>query len=134
MSGIAILAATYTPPAPPTSTGPLTCWVTFAPSSQTAFTVSGASGNLSAQDYGIVQSDFSGGTAPYTESLTIQNDPSGKLGFADNGLGAETISYTGFSLSEVEGGWLQYQVTDGTGATATARFPSAGSLSITRTS
>lgn len=133
MSGIGILAANM-PASPPADSGPLTNWVTFAPSGLTAFAVSGASGNLSAQGYGIVQSNYSGGTAPYSESLTIQNDPSGKLGFVDNGLGADTISYSGFALNEVEGGWLLYTVRDGTGATATARFPATGSLTVTRTS
>lgn len=134
MSGIGLVAAAYSPPPPPTSSGPLTCWVTFAPHPDVAFNVSGASGDLSAQGYGIVQANYSGGTPPYTDNMTIQNDPSGKLGFVDNGRGADTISYTGFALNEVEGGWINYQVTDGTGAMATARFPSSGSLSITRTS
>ena len=134
MSGIGILAIANTPAPPPSSSGPLTASLTFAPGGTTTFTVSGASGNLSAQGYGIVQSGYSGGTAPYVESLTIQNDPSGKLGFVDNGLGADTISYSGFALNEVEGGWLLYTVRDGTGATATARFPTTGSLTITRTS
>lgn len=133
MSGIGILAAAA-PGAPPISSGPLTASVTFAPAGTTAFVVSGASGDLSAQGYGIVQSDYSGGTAPYSESLTIQSDPSGKLGLVDNGRGADTISYSGFALNEVEGGWLSYTVTDGTGASATARFPATGSLTITRTS
>jgi hypothetical protein len=129
-------AAAYSPPPPPppASSGPLSCWVNFAPNGDTVFTVSGASGDLSAQGYGIVQYDYSGGIAPYTESLTIQNDPSGKLGFAPNGRGADTIGYTGFALNEVEHGWIRYAVTDGTGTTATARFPATGSLSITRTS
>lgn len=134
MSGTGILAIANTPTSPPASSGPLTNWVTFAPTGLTAFTVSGASGNLSAQGYGIVQGNYSGGTAPYNESLTIQNDPSGKLGLVDNGLGADTISYSGFALNEVEGGWLLYTVSDGAGATATARFPATGSLTITRTS
>jgi len=134
MSGTGLVAAAYSPPPPPTSSGPLTCWVTFAPHADVTFNVSGASGDLSAQGYGIVQADYSGGIPPYTDSMTIQNDPSGKLGFVDNGRGADTISYTGFALNEVEGGWINYRVTDGAGATVTARFPVTGSLSITRTS
>ncbi len=134
MSGIGLVATAYSPSPPPTSSGPLTCWVTFAPHADVAFNVSGASGNLSAQGYGIVQPNYSGGTPPYVDSLTMQNDPSGKLGFVDNGHGADTISYTSFSLNEVESGWIKYQVTDGAGATVTARFPASGSLSITRTS
>jgi len=58
----------------------------------------------------------------------------GKLGFVDNGRGADTISFSGFALNEVEYGWIKYTVRDSTGATATARFPATGSLSITRTS
>ena len=134
MSGVGILAIANTPAPPPSSSGPLTASLTFAPGGTTTFTVSGASGNLSAQGYGIVQSGYSGGTAPYVESLTIQNDPSGKIGFVDNGRGADTVSYTGFALSEVEYGWIKYSVRDSTGATATARFPATGTLSITRTS
>jgi len=134
VSGIGMAAAAYSPPPPPTSSGPLSCWVNFAPNGDTVFTVSGASGNLSAQGYGIVQYDYSGGTPPFTDSLTIQNDPSGKIGFVDNGRGADTISYSGFALSEVEYGWIKYSVRDSTGATATARFPATGTLSITRTS
>ena len=129
-----MVTAAYSPPPPPTSSGPLSCWVTFAPNGETAFTVAGASGNLSAQGYGIVQSDHSGGVPPFTETLSFQSDPSGKLGFVDNGLGADTISYTGFSLGEVESGWVKYSVTDGAGSAATARFPASGTLSITRTS
>lgn len=134
MSGAGMVAAAYSPPPPPTSSGPLTCWITFSPNHETAFTVSGASGNLSGQGYGILQADHSGGVAPYTETLSFQSDPSGKLGFADNGLGADTISYTGFALNEVESGWIRYTVMDGAGATVTARYPATGSLSITRSS
>ena len=134
VSGIGAVMAAYSPPPPPMSSGPLTCWVTFAPNGDVVFNVSGASGNLAAQGYGIVQANYSGGTGPYSESMTIQNDPSGKLGFVDNGRGADTISYTGFGLNEVESGWINYRVTDGTGATVSARFPASGSLSITRTS
>jgi len=134
MSGIGMVAAAYSPPPPPTSSGPLTCWVNFAPNGGVAFNVSGASGNLSGLGYGIIQSDYSGGIPPYTESLTIQNDPSGKLGFDDNGLGADALSYSGFSLNEVESGWIKYMVTDGTGVTVTARYPATGTLSVTRTS
>lgn len=134
MSGVGMVAATYSPPQPPTSSGPLSCWVTFAPDAQTTFVVSGASSDLGVQGYGIVQYDYSGGTAPYSESLTIEGDPSGKLGIVPNGRGADTIAYTGFSLNEVEGGWLKYSVKDGDGATATARFPASGVLTITRTS
>jgi hypothetical protein len=108
--------------------------VTFAPHGDTVFAVSGASGDLSGQGYGIVQAGCSGGISPYTDSMTIQNDPSSKLGFIDNGRGADTISYTGFALNEVEYGWIKYTVRDSTGATATARFPATGSISITRTS
>jgi len=134
MSGIGMLAAVYSPPPPPTSSGPLSCWVNFAPHGGVAFNVSGASGDLSGQGYGIIHSDFSGGTPPYSESLTIQNDPSAKLGLVDNGLGATAVSYAAFSLNEVESGWIRYAVTDSTGTTATARYPAAGTLSITRTS
>ena len=134
MSGIGMAAAAYSPPPPPASSGPLSCWVSFAPNGDTVFVVSGASGDLSGQGYGIVQAGYSGGTSPYTDSMTIQNDPSGKLGFVDNGRGADTISYTGFALNEVEYGWIKYTVRDSTGATATARFPATGSLSVTRTS
>ena len=126
-------AAAYSPPPPPASKGPLSCWVNFAPHGDTVFTVSGTTGDLSSQGYGIVQYDYSGGTPPFTDSLTIQNDPSGKIGFVSNGLGADTIGYAGFALNEVEYGWIRYTVRDSTGATATARFPAAGSLSITRT-
>lgn len=129
-----MLAAAYSPPPPPTSSGPLSCWVKFAPNGGVAFNVSGASGDLSGQGYGIVQSDYSGGIAPYSESLTIQNDPSAKLGLVDNGLGATTISYTGFGLNEIESGWVKYTVVDGSGTTVTARYPATGTLSITRTS
>lgn len=134
MTGIGMMAAAYSPPPPPTSSGPLSCWVTFSPNHETAFTVAGANGDLSGQGYGILQSDYSGGIAPYTETLSFQNDPSGKLGFVGNGLGADTISYAGFSLGEVESGWVKYAVTDGAGTTVTARFPVTGTLSITRTS
>jgi len=134
MSGIGILAAAYSPALPPTSSGPLSCWVNFAPHGGVAFNVSGASGDLSAQGYGIIQPDHSGGTSPYAESLTIQSDASGKLGFDDNGLGATAVSYTGFGLNEVESGWIKYMVTDGTGTTVTARYPATGTLSVTRTS
>jgi len=134
MSGIGMAAAAYSPPPPPTSSGPLTCWITFSPNHETTFSVAGASGDLSGQGYGILQSDHSGGVAPYSESYSFQSEPSGKLGFTDNGLGADTISYTGFTLNEVESGWVKYVVTDGAGTTATARYPATGSLSITRTS
>ena len=134
MSGIAMAGAAYSPPPPPTSSGPLSCWVNFAPHGGVAFNVSGASGDLSAQGYGIVQPAYSGGTPPYTESLTIQSDPSGKLGFDDNGLGAIALSYTGFGLNEVESGWIKYVVTDGTGTAVTARYPATGTLGVTRTS
>jgi len=134
VSGIGMMAAAYSPAPPPMSTGPLTCWVNFAPHGGIAFNVAGASGDLSSQGYGIIQNDHAGGTPPYTESLTIQNDPSGKLGLDDNGLGAMAVSYTGFGLNEVESGWIRYAVTDGTGATATARYPVTGTLSVTRTS
>jgi len=134
MSGIGLLATAYSPPPPPTSSGPLTGWVTFAPHADVAFNVSGASGNLSGQGYGILQSDHSGGIPPYSETLTFQNEPSGKLGFENNGLGADTISYTGFSLNEVESGWVKYTVVDGAGARVTARYPATGTLSVTRTS
>jgi hypothetical protein len=107
--------------------------VTFSPSQTAAFTVTGASGDLSSQGYGILQSDYSGGVAPYTETLSFQADPSGKLGFTGNGLGADTVSYAGFSLNEVESGWVRYTVTDGAGTTVTGRYPATGSLSITRT-
>ena len=134
MSGIAIVATAYSPPPPPTSSGPLSAWVNFAPSGGIAFNVSGASGDLSGQGYGIIQYDRSGGTPPFTESLTIQGDPSGKLNFDDNGLGATAVSYTGFGLNEVENGWIKYTVTDGTGTTVSARYPVTGMLSVTRTS
>src|SRR5690242_5098320 len=133
VSGIGIAAAACSPAPSPVSRGPLSCWVNFAPNGDTVFTVSGASGDLSSQGYGIVQYDYSGGTPPFTDSLTIQNDPSGKLGFVSNGRGADTIGYTGFALNEVEYGWIKYTVRDGSGASTTARFPSTGSLSITRT-
>jgi hypothetical protein len=134
VSGIAIAAAAYAPAPPPTTGGPLSCWVTFAPNGDEVFTVAGASGNLSIQGYGIVQSEYSGGTPPFVESLAIESDPSGKLSFVPNGLGADTIGYSGFSLNEVEGGWIKYTVRDGTGTIATARFPATGSISVTRTS
>ncbi len=134
MSGIAMAAAAYSPPTPPTSSGPLTCWITFSPNHETVFTVSGASGNLSASGYGILQSDHSGGVSPFTETLSFQSEPSGKLGFTDNGLGADTISFTGFALNEVESGWVKYVVKDGAGTTATARYPASGSLTVTRAS
>lgn len=134
MSGIGMAAAAYSPPPPPTSSGPLSCWVTFAPGAQITFTVSGASSDLGFQGYGIVQYDHSGGTPPYSESLTVEGDPSGKLSIVPNGRGADTIGYTGFTLNEVEGGWLKYAVTDGAGTTVTARFPATGPLTITRTS
>lgn len=132
MSGIGMVAAAYSPPPPPTSSGPLTCWVNFAPNGGVAFDVTGASGDLSSQGYGIIQYDHSGGTPPYVESLTIQNDPSAKLGFDDTGRGAIAIFYTSFGLNEIESGWIKYMVTDGTGATATARYPTTGTLSVTR--
>lgn len=134
VSGAGIVAAAYSPPPPPTSSGPLSCWITFSPNHETAFTVSGASGNLSGQGYGILQADHSGGVAPYIESYSFQNEPSGKLGVTDNGRGADTISYAGLALNEVESGWIRYAVTDGAGTTVTARYPATGSLSITRSS
>lgn len=134
MSGIGMAAAAYSPPPPPTSSGPLTCWITLSPNHETTFTVAGANGNLSAQGYGILQANYAGGVGPFTDTWSFQGDPSGKLGFIDNGLGADTISYTGFSLNEVESGWIKYVVTDGAGTTAIARYPASGLLTITRTS
>jgi hypothetical protein len=78
---------------------------------------------------------ISGGTTPYSSSGGLMGDPSGKLSIVLAGVGPDnTIAWSGFSLNEIEACYLQLDVTDSVGATASARFPSAGSIIIKRTS
>jgi hypothetical protein len=115
------------------STGPLACTIGFSAGAG-PFNVAGASGDLASQGYGIIRSDITGGTPPYTETVTVQGDVSAKLSIVSNGLGADTIGYSAFALNEIEGGYLRYNVTDNAGLSATGRFPPAGALNIKRTS
>ena len=131
VTGISTVLASGGPHAAPGggSTGPLACTVGFS-AGPGPYHVSGSSGFLP----GIIQGGSTGGTPPYTENYSFLSDPSGKIGGADNGTGADSITYAGFALNEVESCYLRYTVTDSLGQSATARFPTSGLLSITRTS
>lgn len=114
--------------------GPLAASVSFPGSS---FSVSGASGDLFTQGGKLISTSVSGGTAPYVATLTLQGDPSSKLSVIEapgDPFHRTTIAWAGFSVSELEGCFLNYHVTDNVGASVTVRYPASGSLVIQRTS
>lgn len=115
------------------STGPLACMIGFSGGAG-PFSVASASGNLSSEGYGIIRGDITGGTPPYSETVSAQGDVSAKLSVVANGLGADTIGYRAFAMNEIEGAYLRYDVTDSLGHSATARFPTSGLIVLTRTS
>lgn len=96
--------------------------------------VSGASGKLDSLGAAFTGSS-GGGTPPYTYDTQVLGDPSGKLDFAlaSDGL-HNTIGWTGFAVSEAEGCYFQFTITDSTSATATCRYPARGVVVLQRTS
>jgi hypothetical protein len=133
MSGICMAVAAATSGG---AAAPLACSVIFTGGAG-PINVSGASGSLSPSGgVNLISVDASGGTPPYSGAgVTLQGDPSGKLSISLSGDGIHnTISWSGFAVNETQGCYLQNDVTDNVGATATSRYPSSGSIIIKRTS
>jgi hypothetical protein len=111
---------------------PLSCGVEIVGGSS-PFSVVAASGDLYTNSHEVISVTATGGTPPYTLGLSIQGDPSGKLSLIASSDGVhETVAWTGFSVNETESGYVQINVTDSVGATASDRFPTTGTFSIKR--
>lgn len=110
------------------------------PGAATTYNVAGATGNLYTQ-LGVVESVIvTGGTLPYTTSTdTFTSDGgSGTVTRILSGDGVHnTIQWSGLSIGQTALFHLSLHVIDSTVPTPqnqTSRFPSAGSVAITRTS
>jgi len=136
MTGIgAILAGDSSPSISPPP--PLYAAVTYSGGGG-PFYVSGASGNM-IDNYSPARAfvyTYGGGTPPYTTSVQLLNDPSGKLSIVGAGspIPKDTLAWSGFSLSEAQGCYIQFDLTDSLGATASARYPATGVIVLQRTS
>jgi len=133
MSGINCLIASSGPYG--AAAAPLSCDIELIGGAG-PWNVSGSAGDLYSQFAKGIFVSTSGGTPPYGgPGQSLNGDASGKLSLVPTGDGLHnTIGWSGFSLNELEGCYLQFDVTDSLGATASARYPSAGSIIIKRTS
>jgi hypothetical protein len=98
-------------PGPPPP-GPLTlnfAWQGSAP----FYNAAGASGVTSGFGQWFAH-NVTGGRTPYTETETITDNPSGKLGLTGAG-GNEAVTWSGMALNEVEYITVKYEVTDAGG-------------------
>lgn len=132
--GIAIAGATTTT-APPQR---LSCSILFT-SGAGPLTVNGSSGNCSqnAEKYGVVYVSITGGTQPYSGTVSLAGDASGKLALVPvpgDPFGHSTIGWNSLSLNEYEGCYLAYNVTDAVGETASAAYPDEGVIVLKRAS
>lgn len=100
------------------------------------FNVSGASGNLYTSNGGVIGIIESGGTPPYGGSTSLLGDPSGKLFITPASDGVHnTIGWSGFSINETEGCYIQFDGSDNAGATDSKRYPPVGqAIVVKRTS
>jgi len=115
---------------------PFSVTITFSGGTGT-FNVSGASGNLYTAGFGVISVNESGGTPPYGGAGTsLSGDPSGKLFITPASDGVHnTIGWSGLSLNEIEGCYIQFDGTDNAGASASDRYPPVGQIiAIKRTS
>lgn len=114
---------------------PLAAGVGFSGGSGPFF-VSGASGNFGSQGFYALSYTNTGGTPPYGgPGQSIQGDPSGKLAIVPYGDGVhDTIGWSGFAVNESQTCYIQYDITDSLGATATSRYPASTLITIKRTS
>lgn len=113
---------------------PLACSIGFT-GGVGPINVSGTSGNFGSQGFYAISISITGGTAPYSGPHYILGDASGKLSIVPYGDGLhDTIAWTGFAVNEQQGGYLQLDVTDNVGATASARYPASGVITVKRTS
>jgi hypothetical protein len=137
VSGIACVMAADGPYG--AATAPLSCQIGIAggtSSPSDIYNVSGTSGNIYLNGYGVIVLINNGGTPPYGGAgVSVQSDASGKLSIVAAGDGVHNaVGYSGFTLNEAEGCYLQYDITDDAGGSASARYPAAGSLIVKRTS
>ena len=117
---------------------PFSCSISFSIGSGPFF-VSGASGDLYTSNAGLISINESGGTPPYGGyggGASLNGDPSGKLFITPASDGVHlTIGWSGFSLNEFEGGYIQFDGSDSLGATASSRYPPVGQvIAVKRTS
>jgi len=114
---------------------PFSCSISFSIGTG-PFNVSGASGNLYTSNGGVIGVIESGGTPPYGGSTTLNGDASGKLFITPASDGVHnTIGWSGFSVNETEGCYIQFNGNDSLGATDSSRYPPIGQvIAIKRTS
>jgi len=119
MTGIGIAVATGAPtsgsPAPDPDPAPLSASLSW--NGPVPLNVSGASGSTGGFP-NVFTPSVSGGTSPYSRSVSVTANPSGKLSAVDGG--SISVSWSGLAVTEQQYISVQVTYTDAAGASSSA--------------